>query len=321
MRTMTEKQKTDESRKARLGAVIAAAGAPGGFRAYDRLAHTEGTDMVRRMIGTFRRAGVEEIAVITGYRAEETEKSLAKQGVVFLRCENYETAQMLDFAVMGIRYLAKTCGRFYFCPSDVPLFEEHTLRMMAGEDAPVVIPVYRGRKGHPVLINASLAGQIASYRGDRGLKGAIDAAGVPVSFVAVEDGGVLLRAREEDRFEEVAGREKPVPVHPRVKVQLVRNVPFFGPGLMNLLRQIEVLGNVREACEKTGMSYSKGWTLIRTAEKELGYVIVERSPGGKHGGSARVSSRGSTLMEQYETMGRRIASFAEEEYRKIFEGE
>ena len=132
--------------------------------------------------------------------------------------------------------------------------------MMAGEDAPVVIPVYRGRKGHPVLINASLAGQIASYRGDRGLKGAIDAAGVPVSFVAVEDGGVLLRAREEDRFEEVAGREKPVPVHPRVKVQLVRNVPFFGPGLMNLLRQIEVLGNVREACEKTGMSYSKGWS-------------------------------------------------------------
>ena len=90
----------------RIGAVIAAAGAPGGFRSYDELEHTDGSSMIRRMIYSFRRAGVEDIAVVTGYKAEETEKRLAKLGVVFLRAENYETEQMLDFAARGFSYLA-----------------------------------------------------------------------------------------------------------------------------------------------------------------------------------------------------------------------
>lgn len=95
----------------RIGAVIAAAGAPGGFRSYDELEHTDGSSMIRRMIYSFRRAGVEDIAVVTGYKAEETEKTLAKLGAVFLRTENYETEQMLDFAARGFRYLAGNCGR------------------------------------------------------------------------------------------------------------------------------------------------------------------------------------------------------------------
>ena len=108
-------------------------------------------------------------------------------------------------------------------------------------------------------------------------------------------------------------------IYPRVKVQLVRNEPFFGPGIVTLLKQIQALGSVREACEKTGMSYSKGWSLIRTAERETGYTIVDRSPGGKGGGAARVSERGLKLLEQYERFEKEIARIAGEKYREIFE--
>ena len=127
----------------------------------------------------------------------------------------------------------------------------------------------------------------------------------------VSDGGVVIRARKEDRFEEMAEKECPPSVYPRVKVQLVKNEPFFGPGMMVILKQIEILGSVREACEKAGMSYSKGWSLIRTAERELGCTIVERSPGGKTGGTARVSEKGRCLMEKYERLDREIAEAAE----------
>ena len=89
--------------------------------------------------------------------------------------------------------------------------------------------------------------------------------------------------------------------------------------MMVLLKQIDVLGNVRDACEKAGMSYSKGWSLIRTAEKELGCPVVERSPGGKSGGMARVSSAGHRLMERYERLEREITEFAEKKYREIFD--
>ena len=278
----------------RVGAVIAAAGTPGGFRAYDKLENTDRNAMLKRMIYTFRRAGVEDVAVVTGYRAKETEKSLAKLGAVFLRCGDYENVQMLDLAVKGFRYL-KNCGKIFFCPADVPLFTENTLKMMLLQDVPVVIPVCGGRKGHPVLIDADLTDGIAEYQGERGLKGAID-------------------ARSEDNFERLAATEKQADIHPKIKVQLMRNEAFFGPGMMVLLKQIDVLGNVREACEKAGMSYSKGWSLIRTAEQELGRPVVERSPGGKSGGIAKVSPAGHILMERYE----RLEEFAEKKFEEIF---
>lgn len=302
----------------RVGAVIAAAGTPGGFRAYDKLENIDAGAMLRRMIYTFRRAGVEDVAVVTGYRAKETEKSLAKLGAVFLRCGDYENVQMLDLAVKGFRYL-KNCERIFFCPADVPLFTENTLAMMLAQDAPVVIPVCGGRKGHPVLIDAGLTENIAEYKGERGLKGALDASGAEIFLLPVEDDGVILRARSEDHFEELAATELQADIHPKVKLQLMRNEPFFGPGMMVLLKQIDVLGNVRDACEKAGMSYSKGWSLIRTAEKELGCPVVERSPGGKSGGMARVSSAGHRLMERYERLEREITEFAEKKYREIFD--
>ena len=58
--------------------------------------------------------------------------------------------------------------------------------------------------------------------------------------------------------------------------------------------------------------------MIRTAEKELGRPVVERSPGGKSGGMAQVSPEGRRLMERYERLEREIREFAELRYREIF---
>ena len=73
-----------------------------------------------------------------------------------------------------------------------------------------------------------------------------------------------MRAGADGVFEKMAVSRDIRQIYPRVKVQLVRSEPFFGPGMATLLKQIQALGSVREACEKTGMSYSKGWSLIRT---------------------------------------------------------
>ena len=305
----------------KTGAVIAAAGVPGGFSSYDTMENVDAADMIRRMIFSFRRSGVADIVVVTGYKAEETERKLKKLGVVFLRSPSYETEQLIDYAARGFSYLRHSCRRIFFCPAENPLFTEETIRLMLEQKAPVVIPSYEGKKGHPVLADSDLTDRIAAYRGDRGLKGAIDASGVQVVVLPVGDGGVIASARREKEFELIAEKQFPQDIHPRVKVQLVKNEAFFGPGMMVLLKQIEVLGNIREACEKTGMSYSKGWTLIRTAEKGMGCTIVERSPGGKHGGTARVTATGRRLMDKYEKLCWEAEAYTEKRYRELFRRE
>lgn len=114
------------------------------------------------------------------------------------------------------------------------------------------------------------------------------------------------------------GQQGPPSIHPRLKVQIAGTESFFGPGVRTLLLHIRAEGSVREACEKMGLSYSKGRKILERAEKELGYVIVERAPGGKNGGSARLSEAGQTFLAKYEQFERELCHMAEERFEQIF---
>lgn len=307
----------------RTGAVIAAAGISGGYYSYEQMERISGPDMLRRMITSFKRAGVDDVVVITGYQAEETEKHLARLGVVFLRSPGYRTEEMITSAVRGLTYLKERCERIFFCPAGVPLFQEETLQKMKVQPIPkepeIIIPVWEGRKGHPILIDSRLTDRLASYHGEGGLKEAFRVQKIPVNLLTVEDEGVAVYTGKKDEFERIyEHKEQHRTIHPKVKVQLEKNLPFFGPGIMTLIRQIDSLGSVREACLRTGISYSKGWNLIHLAEEELGYTVVERCPGGKNGGTARVSSQGNELLKKYEQLERAIAEYAEEKFREVF---
>ena len=71
----------------------------------------------------------------------------------------------------------------------------------------------------------------------------------------------------------------------RVKVTIRKNNAFFGPGIAQLIRLIDELGSVKEACQSMGLSYSKGWFIINRAETELGYQLIRRNHGGRDGGA------------------------------------
>lgn len=113
-----------------VGAVIAAAGKSGGYKSYDKMKSVDGIQVLRQMILNFKRAGVDEIVLITGYQAEQVEKKLAKLGAVFLRSEDYEKEEMITSAVRGMNYLKPRCEKFFFCPAGVSLFTEDTVRVL-----------------------------------------------------------------------------------------------------------------------------------------------------------------------------------------------
>ena len=131
----------------------------------------------------------------------------------------------------------------------------------------------------------------------------------------MEESGRTENVSAENLGAENSGDRK---IRPRIKVQLTGSEPFFGPGVRTLLEWIREEGSVRDACEKMGLSYSKGRKRLDRAEKELGYTIVERSPGGKNGGGARVSDEGLKLLEKYERFEKELTETAAEKYREIF---
>ncbi len=108
-------------------------------------------------------------------------------------------------------------------------------------------------------------------------------------------------------------------MRPIIKLRFVNNEPFFGPGIAALFREIDNCGNVREACEKCGFSYSKAWKIIRRCEEEFGYAIVDRKQGGSNGGKASVTEKGHDLLAAYDELLAELETTATERFRELEE--
>lgn len=105
---------------------------------------------------------------------------------------------------------------------------------------------------------------------------------------------------------------------PRIKVQLTGTEAFFGPGPKMLMQQIEENGSVIQACEKMGLSYSKGRTIIRKMEKELGYELVSRVHGGRDGGNATLTEKGKAFLKAYLDYEKKVVEYAEKLFDESF---
>jgi molybdate transport system regulatory protein len=84
--------------------------------------------------------------------------------------------------------------------------------------------------------------------------------------------------------------------------------------MVRLLGVIDKTGSVREAVNKMGISYSKGWKLLSQLEEYLQMSVVARQQGGKGGGKSALTSEGAQFLKKYTAF---IAD-CNEEVKKVF---
>ncbi|MBQ9272659.1 MAG: NTP transferase domain-containing protein [Mogibacterium sp.] len=310
----------------RTGAVIVAAKISERMARIRQLVDIDTANIAERVIVNFRRAGVKDIVVVTGYNAGQFEKELKRFDVSFVRNNDYGSTQMFDSAKMGFEALAdmpEKCGRVFFCPFGVPFFSDKTVRAMmqmmdANPGAKMIIPSFSGRDGHPLLIDCEALPELLSYDGGRGMKGAFESLDAgSVIRLAVDDAGTVRAADTRDSYQKLMDIHNERIMHPVVKLSLASTTSFFGPGSAELLKEVDRCGNVREACANCGFSYSKGWSLLKRCEEKYGYKIVERRVGGRNGGAAYVTDKGHDLLAIYETMQSEISDAADARFREL----
>lgn len=97
---------------------------------------------------------------------------------------------MGDSIAAGVRATADAAG-WLVLPGDLPLVQPATLRAVAqalGQHA-VVVPVYRGERGHPVGFAAACGTQLMALGGAQGAAPVVKARGA--TLLAVDDVGVV----------------------------------------------------------------------------------------------------------------------------------
>jgi molybdate transport system regulatory protein len=75
--------------------------------------------------------------------------------------------------------------------------------------------------------------------------------------------------------------------------------PLGGAARIALLRAIESQGSITRAAQAVGLSYKAAWDQIEAMDRLAGEPLVQRSLGGRGGGSSRLTEQGRRLVERY----------------------
>ena len=142
----------------------------------------------------------EIIVVITGFQSEILNEHLSGKNVVCIYNEKYETTEMFDSAKIGFTYLVDKCDKILFTPADIPLFSIDTVKKIINSEGMVVKPIYKGRGGHPILLDTKIVQFILSYNGSGGLKNALLETNAEIMRIEVDDIGILLDADTQEDF-------------------------------------------------------------------------------------------------------------------------
>jgi molybdate transport system regulatory protein len=88
----------------------------------------------------------------------------------------------------------------------------------------------------------------------------------------------------------------------RFRVVLGRGVAL-GPGKANLLQAIDETASLTRAAQRFGMSYKRGWTLVREMNAAFAKPLVETEKGGSGGGGrASLTPLGRRVLNRYRQM-------------------
>ena len=304
----------------RTGAVVVAAGHKSSVSSFSPMLPIGDSTVIRRIIITLKRSGIDPVVVVTGKQGDEVGKHIAGLRVICLRNQNYGNTQMYNSICLGLNYIEDLCDRVFILPAKFPMFLPETIKRMMDMDAQVVCPVFEGRRGHPVLVSSNIIGKLLNYKGEKGLRGALRQVDVDRCAweVEVEDQGIILAVEtDEDRAQSNLDNER-LDIFPQIQLTLERDEGFFGPSVAQFLSLIDHTGSMQTACRQMHMSYTKGWKILKAAEKQLGYPLLITQSGGAEGGSSLLTPKAKDFLVRFLGMEKELREDAQKLYQKYF---
>ena len=154
----------------------------------------EGT-VLSHVISVFRKAGVDDIVVVTGGARKQVERIAAQLQVRSIFNENYAEGEMLLSLQLGIGALTHQAQGMLVGLGDQPQVEERSVRtvceMFLERKSLLVVPSYRMRRGHPWLIGRSLWDTLLDMKPPQTSRDFLNTHTDAIQYVDLDDAGIL----------------------------------------------------------------------------------------------------------------------------------
>jgi molybdenum cofactor cytidylyltransferase len=190
-------------------AVILAAGESSRMGKDKALLQYRGRPFLETVILNLREAGVDRIVVVLGHHADEIQTAITFHGAEVVVNETYRLGQTSSLqAGLKALDLAKVSG-VLLCLVDHPAVPGSVMRRVieAHRDsgASVIVPVYRGQRGHPVFIGRALFEELLSLAPDQGANTVVRRYRSSTCWLNIDDSGVLLDVDRPEDYRRLVG--------------------------------------------------------------------------------------------------------------------
>ena len=168
---------------------------------------TDGRPIICHAVESYVAAGIEAIVVVTGRDADKVSAALASHQLAFAHNSDFATGEILSSVKTGLRTLPNALYATFIQPADMPCISGEAIEQVAAqyEAGFNVAPVYKGQRGHPVLLDKAYWREMLDLPADAMPRAVIQGAREKLRLVEVDEKGVVMDIDTREAYERALG--------------------------------------------------------------------------------------------------------------------
>jgi molybdenum cofactor cytidylyltransferase len=159
-------------------AIVLAAGESRRMGAQKLLLPFGSTTVIAHVVDQLLRSVVDKVLVVVGHDSNKVAEALCGRPVTIVANPDYQSG-MLSSARCGLRALPPQCQAVLVALGDQPAITtklvDDLVHTFTGNDKGIVVPVFRNKRGHPIVFSARYRDEILTHYDDTGLRGLLHA--------------------------------------------------------------------------------------------------------------------------------------------------
>ena len=177
-----------------ISAIVLAAGESKRMGRPKMLLPWDGSTVLQTVITTFQAAGINDILVIIGGAHDQVD-ALIGDSVQTIFNENYKQGEMLSSIQVGLKAKLLAAQATFIALGDQPQAQVNTIRQILEEykrtNAPLIVPSFNMRRGHPWFVAHILWGEILNMQPPESAREFLDRHAKDIHYLQFETPTVL----------------------------------------------------------------------------------------------------------------------------------
>jgi molybdenum cofactor cytidylyltransferase len=185
----------ETNQRSNVSAVVLAAGMSTRMGAIKQLLQIGDRTLLECVLANLRQSSVAEIIVVLGEAADEIRQRVRLENVRIVVNQAYREGMGTSLR-LGLAHVDPQAEAALVVLADQPFVQprtmDHLIEQYRARRPQIAIPMYRGFRGNPVLLDRSVLPELESLTGDIGCRAIFGAHTENILKVPVDDAGVLV---------------------------------------------------------------------------------------------------------------------------------